>query len=103
VHAGVRDPSLRPGGGGPMTTTTTSGHVTHEDVADLMDDHAETSPVTPITAPEPAPNGSGEDDDGKTPLPVRLARLVLDHHWMVMDGGQDRKSTRLNSSHVKIS
>lgn len=38
-----------------MTTTTTNGHVTREDVADLMDDHAETSPVTPITAPEPAP------------------------------------------------
>jgi hypothetical protein len=74
-----------------VTTTTTNGHtgnVTHVDVADLMDDHAETSPVTPITAPEPAPSGGGEDDDGKTPLPVRLARLVLDHHWMVVDGGR---------------
>lgn len=40
-----------------MTATTTNGHgaVTREDVADLMDDHAETSPATPITAPEPAP------------------------------------------------
>src|SRR5437868_12408855 len=51
----------------------------------------------------------GSDDPGPTPFPIGLGHLVPRHVAMqpqhVHDDvfGQDRKSTRLNSSHVSIS
>src|SRR5207302_9863671 len=39
----------------------------------------------------------------QTPVRGVLACCTLDHYFAVMLGSVDRKSTRLNSSHVKIS